>query len=66
MDATSDMQMIVYTKDNCPACVALKARLSREGESFTEVNIGKDITREAFMEMYPNVRQVPHVVFVKE
>jgi len=58
--------MIVYTKDNCPACVALKARLSREGESFTEVNIGKDITREAFMEMYPTVRQVPHVVFVKE
>ena len=66
MGVTSDMQMIVYTKDNCPACVALKARLSREGESFTEVNIGKDITREAFMEMYPNVRQVPHVVFVKE
>jgi glutaredoxin len=60
------MQMIVYTKDSCPACVALKARLSREGESFTEVNIGKDITREAFMEMYPTVRQVPHVVFVKE
>ena len=66
MGVTSDMQMIVYTKDNCPACVALKARFSREGESFTEVHIGKDITREAFMEMYPNVRQVPHVVFVKE
>jgi glutaredoxin len=60
------MQMIVYTKDNCPACVALKARLSREGESFTEVNIGRDITREAFMEMYPDVRQVPHIKFVKE
>ena len=66
MDATSNMQMIIYTKDNCPACVALKARLSKEGESFTEVHIGKDITREAFMEMYPTVRQVPYVAFVKE
>lgn len=60
------MKVIVYTKDNCPACVALKARLSKENESFTEVNIGKDITREAFMEKFPMVRQVPHIEFVKE
>lgn len=60
------MKVIVYTKDNCPACVALKARLSKEGESFTEVNIGKDITREAFMEKFPLVRQVPHIEFIKE
>lgn len=60
------MKVIVYTKDNCLACVALKARLSKENESFTEVNIGKDITREAFMEKFPMVRQVPHIEFVKE
>ena len=60
------MKVVVYTKDNCPACVALKARLSKEGESFTEVNIGKDITREAFMEKFPMVRQVLHIEFVKE
>ena len=60
------MKVIVYTKDNCPACVALKARLSKENEFFTEVNIGKDITREAFMEKFPMVRQVPHIEFVKE
>lgn len=60
------MKVIVYTKDNCPACVALKARLWKEGESFTEVNIGKDITREAFMEKFPMVRQVPHIEFIKE
>ena len=60
------MKIEVYSKENCPACVALKARLSKDGESFTEVNIGRDITREAFMEMYPDVRQVPHIKFVKE
>ena len=60
------MKTVVYTKDNCPACVSLKARLSKEGEYFTEVNIGKDITREQFMEKFPHVRQVPHIEFVKE
>lgn len=60
------MKIVVYSKDNCPACTALKARLTKDGESFTEVNIGKDITREAFMEKFPMVRQVPHIEFVKE
>lgn len=57
------MKIVVYSKDNCPACTALKARLSKEGESFTEINVGKDITREEFLEKFPQVRQMPHMVF---
>ena len=57
---------VVYTKDNCPACVTLKASLAKAGEAFKEVRIGRDITREHFMQMYPTVRTVPHVVEVKE
>lgn len=53
---------IVYTKDNCPACVSLKASLAKSGEAFKEIKIGRDITREAFMEQYPTVRTVPYVV----
>lgn len=53
---------IVYTKDNCPACVTLKASLVKAGEAFQEVKIGRDITREEFMEKFPTVRTVPHVV----
>ena len=60
------MKVVVYTKDNCPACVSLKMRLQKEGESFTEVNIGKDISREEFMDKFPMVRKVPHIEFVKE
>lgn len=52
----------VYTKDNCPACVQLKARLTKEGAEFKEIKIGRDITVEAFKEQFPNVRAVPHVV----
>ena len=51
----------VYTKDNCPACVTLKASLVRSGEAFQEIKIGKDITREEFMSKFPTVRTVPYI-----
>lgn len=57
---------LVYTKDNCPACITLKASLAKAGEAFKEIRIGRDITREHFMEMYPLVRTVPYVVEVEE
>ena len=52
----------VYTKDNCPACVSLKAALKQEGKPFKEINIGRDITREDFMQQFPTVRTVPYMV----
>lgn len=60
------MKILVYTKDNCPACTSLKARLSKEGEAFTEINVGKDITREEFMAKFPQVRTMPHMEFINE
>lgn len=54
--------MVVYTKDNCPACTQLKAALSLDGVVFKEVHIGRDISREEFMAKFPGVRTVPHVV----
>jgi glutaredoxin len=60
------MKTVVYSKENCPACTALKARLTKEGESFTEIMVGKDITREEFLKEFPQVRQMPHVVFINE
>lgn len=52
---------VVYTKDNCPACITLKAKLQSEGVAFIEVNIGRDISREDFLKEHPNVRSVPFV-----
>lgn len=60
--ARYNMATIVYTKDNCPACVMVKNRFHNQGVEFTEVKIGRDITVEAFKEQFPNVRAVPHVV----
>ena len=52
----------VYTKDNCPACVTLKTSLAQAGEVFQEIKIGRDITREEFMEKFPTVRTVPYMI----
>ena len=52
----------VYTKDNCPACLNLKDQLRSGKREFTEIKIGKDITREEFMDKFPGVRTVPHMV----
>lgn len=60
------MKIVVYSKDNCPACVALKNRLNKEGESFTEINVGKDMTREDFLAKFPHVCQMPHIEFINE
>ena len=54
--------MTVYSKDNCPACVLIKAQLHNQGVEFKEVKIGRDISVEEFKEKFPNVRAVPHVV----
>jgi glutaredoxin len=60
------MKIVVYSKENCPACTALKARLTKEGESFTEIMVGKDMTREEFLEKFPQVRQMPHLLFAND
>lgn len=52
----------IYTQPNCPGCVSLKSKLAAGGIPYHEVVIGKDITREHFMEKFPGVRTVPYVV----
>lgn len=57
---------VVYTTLSCPACVQLKAKYKAEGIEFKEVMVGKDITKEEFFEVFPEVRSVPFVVDVKD
>jgi glutaredoxin 3 len=54
--------IIVYTKDNCPFCTKAKLLLQSKGETFSEVKLGIDITREEFMEVFPNVKTVPFII----
>ena len=57
---------IIYTKEDCPACMVLKSKLFSKNIPYQEIMIGKDITREEFMEKFPGVRQVPHLVETDE
>lgn len=56
---------VVYTKENCAGCVSLKAELKQKGEEFIEIQIGRDISREEFMQKFPDVRRVPYVTTVQ-
>ena len=58
--------IIVYTKDNCPYCVKAKALLKGYGLEYTEMNIGRDISREEFLDTFPNARTVPQIVLEGE
>lgn len=52
----------IYSKDNCPYCVQAKRLLEEKGKEYTEINIGRDIRRDDFMSLFPNVRSVPFII----
>lgn len=53
----------IYSKDNCPHCVNAKKLLEKEGYTYTETVIGKDMLREDFIALFPEQRTVP-LIFV--
>lgn len=55
------MAYTIYTKPNCPFCVAAKSLLQRKGLQFVEVKIGEDFTRKMLLEILPNAQSVPQI-----
>ena len=60
------MKTVVYSKPNCPGCDTLKAKLKTEGVEFVEIELGKDMSIEAFKEKFPLVRSVPYMEYIKD
>ena len=52
----------IYSTDNCPWCDRAKELLTQKGETYEEIKIGREITREEFLEQFPNVRSVPYII----
>ena len=51
----------IYSKDDCPWCDRAKELLKLHEVKYDEIKIGRDITREEFLEQVPNVRTVPQI-----
>jgi glutaredoxin len=52
----------VFTKPDCPFCVQAKDLLSAKGFSYSEFELGKDLTKEEFVEQFPKVKTVPYII----
>jgi len=56
----------IYTKDSCGYCTQAKMFLQGKNLEYTEVRIGKHITRDEFLEQFPEARTVPYVTINDE
>lgn len=55
------MNITIYTKSNCPNCVSAKQLLKSKGLPYSEVNLDNDAERAAFVDMFPEARQMPQI-----
>ena len=54
------MEVIIYSKDNCPNCLKAKNRLIKLNPKI--LVLGKDISSNEFFNKFPNVKQVPQII----
>ena len=56
------MEVVIYSKDNCPYCDMAKNWFKRKNLTFTEHKIGTNgFTREMLLEAVPTARTVPQI-----
>ena len=56
------MNVLIYTKKDCPSCIKAKSLLNIKGIDFKESVIGEDILREDFVATFPEVRTAPLII----
>lgn len=54
-------EVTIYSKDQCPWCERAKSLLELHDVTYNEIKIGREITREEFIEQFPGVRTVPQI-----
>lgn len=60
--AKKSAEVLVYSKDYCPYCVAAKNLLTQKGAEFTEIDVGKDQARyEEMLKRAAPRRTVPQI-----
>lgn len=56
------MKIEIYSKPSCTYCINTKMFLQSKELEYTEFTIGKDLTRNEFLEKFPDARSVPQVL----
>lgn len=52
----------VYSKPDCVYCTRAKMLLASHGYGYTKHVIGTDLSREQFLQLFPNARTVPQII----
>ena len=55
------MNIFIYTKSNCPACVAAKQLLKSKDLRYVECDMDDPKVRNAFMIAHSDVKQMPQI-----
>lgn len=55
------MNIVIYTKRNCPNCVAAKNLLKSKGLAHTELNADNALVLGVLLDQYPDARQMPQI-----
>ena len=56
------MNIVIYTKSNCPNCVSAKQLLKSKGLEYSERDLTNDPVKQAeLFAAYPEARQMPQI-----
>jgi len=55
------MDVLIYSKSNCPFCEKAKAWFTQHGILFTEIKLDNEEERLAFYQKVPHARSVPQI-----
>jgi len=56
------MDIKIYTSPGCFYCEQAKELCNRAGVEYKSYEIGTDLTRSEFLELYPGVMSSPHII----
>lgn len=55
------MNIVVYTKSQCPNCVTAKALLKSKGLEYRDFDVEGTIIGQIFLADHPHIRQMPQI-----
>lgn len=55
------MNIVIYTKSNCPNCTTAKALLKSKGLGYWEINTDEKVNLDDLLNRAPDARQMPQI-----